>query len=746
MGNVASILSPDRAAMLQHLGVLFGRAMTGRIELTAIKVTGEGEHVSPRTRFFRTDELEDAADWAFKTNSEHMWNVYVGAATRINDVFPGKAATDADFHMAWAIHADVDGGHDLEAVRQAYRAAHITPPFIVVTGRTPSTRAQMWWPLDEPISDPDEYRRTLRGVAQSLNTDPSVTAAKQLMRLGGGINWPKKADRIMERTELHTPSNTLASFPIEQIHRAFPPADGGSGSSVTADIEVAHVGALGLQEQVMDGREAYAFRLIRAHMREWMGTTGTEPTADELYREVAPIYLAKADQVRPGRGPEWLKHKVGDAIRAFEAGLIPGMRSLEEAVQTWSAKARGEGVDPLDEDDLPDDDGLGQSDKPPSRPLISATPYQWVDACKIPPRDLLYGRHFFRKFLSVTVSPGGLGKSSNAIVETLAMVTGRTLLGEAPKGQLAVWYWNGEDPNEELQRRIAAAALHYGIKPEDLGDRLFVDSGRDVEITIAKESRGDFEIAVPMVDALIETIKANRIDVVIVDPFVASHAVSENDNTKIEGVVRQWMRVAEAGGCAVELVHHVRKPGGGNTQETTVDDARGAGALLAKARSARVLNAMSLTEADEVGIDRKDRWSFFRVDNGKSNLMPRGGDAQWRRMVGVSLGNRIDAREDNVGVATEWTKPSAFEGVKEQHLYAARAAVAAGEWRENIQSANWVGVPIAGVLGVDLEDPRGKAKVKEIVKTWIKEDVLQVVNGFDHNRKPKLFVVVGKDV
>lgn len=449
MGNVASILSPDRAAMLQHLGVLFGRAMTGRIELTAIKVTGEGEHVSPRTHFFRTDELEDAADWAFKVNSEHMWNVYVGAATRINDVFPGKAATDADFHMAWAIHADVDGGHDLEAVRQAYRAAHITPPFIVVTGRTPSTRAQMWWPLEEPISDPDEYRRTLRGVAQALNTDPSVTAAKQLMRLGGGINWPKKADRIMERTELHTPSNTLASFPIEQIHRAFPPADSGSGPSVTTDIEVAHVGALGLQEQVMDGREAYAFRLIRAHMREWMGTTGTEPTADELYREVAPIYLAKADQVRPGRGPEWLKHKVADAIRAFEAGLIPGMRSLEEAVQTWSAKARGEGVDPLDDDaaELPDDDGLGQSEKPVSRPFRASA------FCGEPPeREWIAQEWIVEGAVNSLYGDGGLGKTLLAQMLACSVSMGVPWIG-IPTKQGSVLAILCEDDHNELWRR-----------------------------------------------------------------------------------------------------------------------------------------------------------------------------------------------------------------------------------------------------------------------------------------------------
>jgi hypothetical protein len=43
------------------------------------------------------------------------------------------------------------------------------------------------------------------------------------------------------------------------------------------------------------------------------------------------------------------------------------------------------------------------------------------------------------------------------------MVTGRNLLNAKPKGQLRVWYWNGEDPMEELQRRFAAVALHYGL-------------------------------------------------------------------------------------------------------------------------------------------------------------------------------------------------------------------------------------------------------------------------------------------
>lgn len=222
MGDVAAILAPDKVQIVEHLGLLFGRAMSGRIELTAIKA---GEHTSPRTHFFDVDQLEEAAAWAAETNAEHMWNVYVGAATRVQDVFPGKAARDEDFHQAWAIHADADDIHDLKAVQKTYRSRSLTPPYIVITGRTPSTRAQLWWPLEEPITDPNVYRRTLRGVAAALHTDPSVTAAKQLMRLGGSINWPKKDGRLLEKTEIVQPRNAQAAFELTQIHYAFPPLE-----------------------------------------------------------------------------------------------------------------------------------------------------------------------------------------------------------------------------------------------------------------------------------------------------------------------------------------------------------------------------------------------------------------------------------------------------------------------------------------------------------------------------------------
>ena len=55
------------------------------------------------------------------------------------------------------------------------------------------------------------------------------------------------------------------------------------------------------------------------------------------------------------------------------------------------------------------------------------------------------------------------------------MVSGHALLGEQPTGQLRVWQINLEDPEDELRRRVAAAAIHYKLKFDDISDRLFID-------------------------------------------------------------------------------------------------------------------------------------------------------------------------------------------------------------------------------------------------------------------------------
>ncbi|KQP53020.1 hypothetical protein ASF34_01210 [Methylobacterium sp. Leaf106] len=260
----------------------------------------------------------------------------------------------------------------------------------------------------------------------------------------------------------------------------------------------------------------------------------------------------------------------------------------------WRGGKREDGDHQGTADRGPSPEPEHQAEPPP--PAFQARPFVWVDPRTLPQREWLLGRHLIRHYTSATISPGGLGKSSIIIVDALALVTGRNLIGHQPHGRHRVMIWNGEDPIEEMQKRILAACLHFEIDRTEIEGRLFVNSGRDDPITIAKMHRGDVVIAVPVVDALKATILANQIDVVFVDPFVSCHEVTENDNNAVDRVAKLWGRLAGETGCSVELVHHSRKTGGA---EITIEDARGAVALLAAVRSARTLNGMQKDEAEK---------------------------------------------------------------------------------------------------------------------------------------------------
>jgi RecA-family ATPase len=169
---------------------------------------------------------------------------------------------------------------------------------------------------------------------------------------------------------------------------------------------------------------------------------------------------------------------------------------------------------------------------------VRATPAEWPDPSSIPPRGWLYRPFYIRQFVSVIAGAGGVGKSVLAMTEALAMVTGKKLLGIEPAEKLKVCYWNGEDPLEELQRRFAAARKHYGLTKEDIADRLFLDSGWTMPIIIGtQDGRRGIQINETTARQIAATIRDNGIDVMVIDPFITAHRVSENDNAEIEAVV-----------------------------------------------------------------------------------------------------------------------------------------------------------------------------------------------------------------
>jgi hypothetical protein len=373
---------------------------------------------------------------------------------------------------------------------------------------------------------------------------------------------------------------------------------------------------------------------------------------------------------------------------------------------------------------------------------IKATPFIWRATSDVPLREFLYGKHLIRGYITADVAPGGVGKSTQVITDALAMITGRMLLGDEPAEQLRVWLWNGEDPRDEIERRIAAACAFYGIDAAAIGDRLFVDSGRENELVVLTEDRKGIAVAHPVVEAIKDTIRENEIDVFIVDPFVTTHAVPENDNTKIAAVANQWAQIADDCRCAVQIVHHVRK---GDGRELTVEDARGAGSLVNAARTVRVLNPMSEDEATSSGVPRADRFQYFRVTNGKSNLIPRSEHAVWRRLVSQAMdnGDGLARPQDHVGVVTRWEWPSAasMAELPAGALDVIKARIRGGDFRENVQAGDWAGHVVAEVLGIEVDTKAEKKRVSAILKALIKAGHFEVVVRPDAHRMVKKYIV-----
>lgn len=429
-----------------------------------------------------------------------------------------------------------------------------------------------------------------------------------------------------------------------------------------------------------------------------------------------------------------LAHK-GDVSDFFEQGGTA--EQLQEIVMATAPHALAE---------LSTGSRLDIAGPPPEKKptgLLTATAYQWTDPTSIPKRQFVYGKHLIRKFVSATIAPGGLGKSSLIVTEVMAMVSGLALLGVRPVGRLRVWLWNLEDPREEISRHIQATALRFDLKPEDLDNYLWVDSGRDQRLVTAISTPEGVMILEPVISNLVAEMKARQIDVIVVDPFVSSHEASENDNPAMDRIVKAWGRVAQLANCAVELVHHARKPVGGE-RETTVDSSRGGKALTDGCRSVRVLNRMTEDEGKKVGIDNPR--SYFRVYADKANLAPPAEKSDWRLLESVDLGNPEpgEAYGDSVGVVVAWAYPDLMADVSVSDLRSVQAVVANGNYRADAQAADWVGQAIASVCKLDLNKKIDEAKAKRSLKVWINSGALRLTKRRDGKGNYRNFVEVGE--
>jgi hypothetical protein len=312
----------------------------------------------------------------------------------------------------------------------------------------------------------------------------------------------------------------------------------------------------------------------------------------------------------------------------------------------------------------------------------------------IPARGWLYGGCLMRGFVSLLHGPAGVGKTSVYIVEGLALATGRDLLGVKPVERVPVWLLSLEEPFDEMERRIAAAAMRYGIKAEDLKDWLFVDGVPETPLIIARHGQRGVEIVQEKVAAIVECIERHNIGALKVDPLVACHAISENDNGEVNTMLSAWRGIAHRTQCAIELVHHDRK-NSGNASASGTEQARGASALSGAVRIARQVQVLEKNEAAKMGVPEAQRFEYLQIDSGKNNLLIKGA-ARWVHITSMPLDNG-----DLVGTIEPWTPPDPMSGITEQQLEIVVEFLAANEpQRANTQSADWFGWKVAELFSV----------------------------------------------
>ena len=178
----------------------------------------------------------------------------------------------------------------------------------------------------------------------------------------------------------------------------------------------------------------------------------------------------------------------------------------------------------------------------------------------------------------------------------------------------------------------------------------------------------------------------------------------------------------------------------------TVEDARGASAVVFATRDARAINTMTKQEAENAGV--VNRRLHFRCESGKANLAPPAAKADWFQLMSVPLGNGDSATIDNgdkVAVVAPWQYPNMLAGVTSDLTAAALAKIRAGKYRSDSQATEWVGKVVAEVMGFDLGKTHEKAKTRNLIKLWIDNGALAKVKRQDKNGDERSFVEVARD-
>jgi hypothetical protein len=348
------------------------------------------------------------------------------------------------------------------------------------------------------------------------------------------------------------------------------------------------------------------------------------------------------------------------------------------------------------------------------------------DSVKPPPRGWLLGNMFARRFLSILVAEGGVGKSAVQYAQLLSLAIGRSLTGDYVFQRCRVFIMCLEDGEDELRRRIQALCLFYKVKPEELKGWLYLSAPTDAKKTgkLMQLHRGQ-----PMLGALGGKLEAMvqrySLDVIALDPFIKVHGVAENDNEQIDMVASLLIGLAIKYDIAIALTHHTNKLP--NAEPGNANRGRGASALKDAGRLVYTLTTMSIEEAARFGISERDRTRHVRLDGAKINLIV-GRPIRWFFLESQPLGNATELypHGDEIQVARTWTPPDAWNAVTDDIMNRILSDIDKGmeDGNRYSEAANAGGRAAWKIIQRHIP-AHTEQQARDIIKAWVDDGTLR---------------------
>jgi hypothetical protein len=376
-------------------------------------------------------------------------------------------------------------------------------------------------------------------------------------------------------------------------------------------------------------------------------------------------------------------------------------------------------------------------------PLANIKPWSVAEK-DIPPRQFVYGGHYLRKAISATIAPGGRAKTSLMLIEAVSMAIGRDLMtgDKIEGGARRVGVLNAEEPQDELDRRVAAILKRYEVDRSELGERLFVKSIRGNPLILAAFNGRHIQFDRAAIDYLRGFIGEHGLDVWMLDPLASFHHCRENVSDDMNPLIQVALgAVAEETNSAGDIVHHTSKPRVGF--DSTVDDARGSSAIINAVRIARVLNFMNSEEARRYGVPDELRRLHIKYETGKANPTAIG-NRRWMLLEVLLLANG-----DEVICASLFVPRIAEFGLSSEQAATVANVAQGGPLRADMRADDWFGWHLAKALKIDVakgypNEPADIEKLKDIIKAALKAGIIKPETRDDDHRHKRDYLILAK--